>query len=62
MSLCFGRYLDKKNSCFVRNNVYKVVDMDLIAAHAMEHSRLNLHNGNTQTTGLSSVDTTMQSK
>lgn len=61
--LCFRRHLDqKKNSCFVRNNAYKVVGMDLIAAHAMEHSSLNLHNGNTQNTGLSSVDTTLQSK
>jgi len=30
----------KKESCFVRNNAYRVVGMDLTAAHAMEHSRL----------------------
>jgi len=51
-----------KKKLFVRNSAYKVVGMDLIAKHAMEHSRLNLLNGNTQTTGLSSVDTTLQSK
>lgn len=63
MPLCFVRNLDKKKkSCFVSNNTHKVVGMDLIAAHAMEHSRLNLHNGNTQTTGLSSVDTTLKLK
>ena len=44
------------------NHVYKVVGMALIANRVMDHSRLNLHNGNTQTAELSLVYTTLQSK
>ena len=48
----------KKKSCFVRNNAQRAVGMGLITAHMTEQLRLNLHNGNTQTTGLASIDTT----
>jgi len=61
-AIMFWKASRQKKSCFVRNNADKVVGMDLITAHTMEHSRLNLHNESTQTTGLSSVDTTSNLK